>query len=432
MPGRSVPGNRFDLLDGVAPERAPSVSVVVVHYRQQRELDRTLAALVRQTHPADRLEIVVVDDGSPEPPKVPDGVRLVRQEDDGFRLAAARNLGVRESTGDVLCFLDADTVPEPSYVERITRLPALLPEAVTVGRRRHAALDGHPTEAPIEQIGPLSELPEPGWLIDEYRRSRNLLDADHRSYRFMIGAVIACSRWLFERTGGFDESFRAYGGEDWEWAHRAWLEAAIFAHEPEAVAWHDGAEWSSRDVASDRARKNDETLRLAGRIPVTGSRGWAVRSGVADVLVRLLSAPSDAAAYVCVDSVLAALPSAQVVVPDDVLRVFADDDRVLGADDPKLTPRPRVVIDLPTPMRVRRGSTELVAATDEVGCGDLGRVELSTEAGVAAVVRSRRGDLRSDRWGDGLFRTERRGAPWLREVPEDPGLAAYLGGWDGD
>ena len=42
---------------------------------------------------------VVVDDGSPAPPVVPDGVRLLRQDDRGFRAAAARNLGARHARG---------------------------------------------------------------------------------------------------------------------------------------------------------------------------------------------------------------------------------------------------------------------------------------------------------------------------------------------
>ncbi len=158
--GTSVPGNRWDLAPAGAPRR--TVSVVVAHYEQQAELDRTLAALQRQTRPPD--EVVVADDGSRKAPVVPDGVRLVRQDDDGFRLAAVRNLGVAASTGDVLVLLDADTTPEPSFVERMVALPEALPEALVVGRRRHADL-----------AGTGEELPEPEWLRTAYADTRDLL-----------------------------------------------------------------------------------------------------------------------------------------------------------------------------------------------------------------------------------------------------------------
>ncbi|MET0589903.1 MAG: glycosyltransferase [Naasia sp.] len=430
--GRSVPGNRWDLLEGERPDEPPLVSVIVAHYQQQAELDRTLAALQRQTHPADRLEVIVVDDGSPDAPAVPRGVRLLRQEDDGFRLSAARNLGVSASTGSILCFLDADTAPEPDYVERMVRLPSLLPEAVTVGRRKHARLDGVPADVAIERVAPTIELPEPQWLLDEYSRSGDLLRADHRSYRFIIGAVTACSRWFFDQVGGYDETFREYGGEDWEWAHRAWLDGAVFAHVADAVAWHDGPDWAGRDDAERRRRKNAETLRTAARIPVTGSRGYALHPPLPDVLVRLETAESPTAAYIAVDTLLAALPVATVVVPDEFAALFGD-QRVVGRSDDRLASwRPRVVIGMPVAVRLTGAGAgaELADAVEAVGTGALGTVVFETADGSAELtVASRRASLRRERWGESLFDTEHRAAPWARTITEEPGLAAYLGGW---
>ena len=420
--GRSVPGNRWDLLDGLDPERPPAVSVVVVHYRQQAELDRTLAALRRQTHPADRTEVIVVDDGSPEPPRVPAGVRLLRQADEGFRAASARNLGASAATGDVLCFLDADTVPERGYLASMARLPAIAPEAVVVGRRRHADLADLPVDAPVEEAGPAAELTEPQWLRDGYRLSRNLLDADDRSYRYVISAALACSRWFFERVGGFDETFRAYGGEDWEWAYRAWLAGAVLAHVPAAVAWHDGPDWSGRDLddPARRSRKDAETLLLADRIPVAGSRGHGLRSAGVDVVVRLGAAPSPAAAYVCVDSLLAALPAATIQVPEQFADLFAADQRVTAAAPPAA----RVVVDVPVAVRADRAAKDLREAVETVGAGTLGTVLLGPVRVDSARARARRRT-----WGTDHFETRVHADPDLVVLDADPGLAGYLGGW---
>ncbi len=46
----------------------PAVSVVVPHYRQQRQLDLLLAALEVSDPVPGGFEVVVADDGSPEPP----------------------------------------------------------------------------------------------------------------------------------------------------------------------------------------------------------------------------------------------------------------------------------------------------------------------------------------------------------------------------
>jgi GT2 family glycosyltransferase len=460
-PGRPLPGNRWDLLDGVLPAEPPSVSVVVVHYDQQAELERTLRALARQDHPADRTEVLVVDDGSPVPPRVPDGVRLLRQEDRGFRVAAARNLGAAAATHDVLVFLDADTAPEPGHLRAISRLPALAPDCVAVGRRRHADLAGAPVDAPVERLGPERELPEPAWLVDAYRRSRDLLDADDRSYRYVIGAVTACSRTLFAEAGGFDEGFSSYGGEDWEWAYRAWLAGAVLAHVPDAVAWHDGPDWSGRDAAS-RAAKNAEALRLADLVPVPGSRPRGLPSGRADVLVHAPAGNGVSAAqrFVSVDSVLAALPGAvpapgavpgsgavagsgtvpapgavrgsgAVAGPGTVAApgTPADPDAP-ATGDPRFD-RVRLDVLLDRPLHADRGTGSVAAAVERVAAEGLAELALLGADGAPLLrVVSRRARARERRWQrDDLFPRATAPAEGLTPLPDEPDLEAYLGGW---
>jgi GT2 family glycosyltransferase len=434
--GRALPANRWDLLDGEWPREAPLVSVVIIHYDQQQELDRTLAALAVQDYPADRIEIVVVDDGSPVAPTVPDGVRLVRQEDRGFRAAAARNLGARHSSGEVLCFLDADTSPEPQYVREISRLPALAPDVVTVGRRRHA--DFSDSDAPDVAEAERLSLPAPQWLDQAYRESRDLLDADNRSYRFVISAVIACSRALFEEVGGFDEAFQDYGGEDWEWAQRAWLAGGLLAHVRNAVAWHDGPDWAGREVddPAKRASKSSEMLVLSRAIPVAGSRGRAVRGPRADVVAVLETATSVAAAFICVDSLLAILPQATCVVPHDYADAFAFDDRVVTAASPlarEAVARARVVIDLDAAMRFEPPEEpvhlDLPTAVERVGGGAEGTIVFAADGG-SIRVQANRATARAARWNrDDLFTTTTVDAPWLSVLEAEPRLGPYLGGW---
>jgi GT2 family glycosyltransferase len=424
--GRTVPGNRWDLLDGQWPEEPPTVTVVVTHYEQQAELDRTLAGLARQTHPADRLEVVVVDDGSTEPPTLPDGVLLLRQEDRGFRAAAARNLGARAATGDVLCFLDADTTPEPDYVRLLTRLPALAPEAVTVGRREHADLRGCDPGAPVEEVAPPRRLEAPSWLAGAYRDTADLLHADHRSYRFVISAVLSCSRWFFDEVGGFDASLTSYGGEDWEWAVRAWDAGAVLAHEPAAVAWHDGPDWAARTSAADRLpTKNAETLALLGRHSLPAARPRALRLAPGDVEVRLGSTASTAALLVTVDALLDALPHARVRVPPGSEGLAALDDRVhvAGHGHPA-----RVVVDHAADVVVDpAGLRAALAGLDDEQLGTL--LLLDAAGRQVASVSSTRARARAGRWGrDDLFPTATRVVA-AHDVPAQPDLEAYVGGW---
>lgn len=422
-------GNRWDALDGIHPDPLPRVSVIVAHYDQPAELERTLHALAAQDYPRELIEIVVADDGSPGPVEVPDGVRLVRHEDRGFRLAAVRNLGVRASTGEVLCFLDADTAPEPGYVRALTRLPALLPEAVTVGRRRHADFSGIAPNVPVIEASAGRELAEPAWLTEEYSRSRNLLDADDRSYRFVIGAVIACSRQLFDEVEGFDESFTSYGGEDWEWAHRMWQAGAVFAHVPAAVAWHDGPEWAERE-GSGLDRANAQTLRLVSAIPVPGSAPRALWADPADLVVRLRGSHTDGALFVAVDSLLAAFPRARVVV-DRRAAALADDPRIRVAGD-GADPDARVSWDLEGPVAIL-DPTWITGVVARLGTGEVGTVDLVDAEGMPlGSLHSRRARRRAARWGvPDAFETRRLVADGIHPLRPDPRVEAWVGGWGG-
>jgi GT2 family glycosyltransferase len=429
----ALPGNRWDLLDGVQPAEPPTVSVIVAHYDQPEQLARTLHALSRQDHPADRTEILVVDDGSPTTPVVPAHVRLLRQDDRGFRLAAARNLGAAAATGDVLVFLDADTAPEPSYLRELTRLPALAPDCLTVGRRRHAELSGTPIHDPVEQLGPAHELPEPAWLTDAYRRSRDLLDADDRSYRHVIGAVTACHRTLFDTAGGFDESFTSYGGEDWEWTYRAWLAGAVLAHVPTAVAWHDGPEWSDRDDGASLAAKNAETLLLTDLIPVPGSRGRGLPTAHADTVVVPPPGASAAERFVSLDSVLATLPGAVAGAEGRCARDGLTDrgpgvDRVPGGVD-RVFDRVRIVVQLDRPLRVAGDVVrEAVRRLDAEQLGEL--TLLDPEGSRLLRIRATRAEARERRWGRAdLFPRADVVTDQVRALTEEPDLEAYLGGW---
>lgn len=83
---------------------APRFSVIVPGHGRPGPLAACLRALARQDYPADRYEVIVVDDGS-EPPLGPGDaddprVRWLRQPHAGP--AAARNAGAATARGELL------------------------------------------------------------------------------------------------------------------------------------------------------------------------------------------------------------------------------------------------------------------------------------------------------------------------------------------
>lgn len=334
---------------------APTVSVVVPYYRRADQLDRLLAGLDEQTFDARRTQVVVADDGSPEAPQpgrhdFP--VLVVRQADDGFRAAAARNLGAHAATGDVIVFLDQDCVPAPDYLERVAAA-AVDPWSLVVGHRRHAVLDGWPAQRVRAWLrghadGP-DILAEPGWLLEGYARTADLTRPDDRAYQLVISAVLSVHRELFLRVGGFDGSFRGYGGEDWELAHRALVVGADLRFLPDAVVWHDGPDLAGRPDDLTRT-KNAETLALASRLPDADVRGTGLVWHRPDVVVRLDVTRASAAGVVASVESLLAGSDAHVWLGDDTVSTevmaLVQDPRVhVGAPSDEALASARYVLD---------------------------------------------------------------------------------------
>ncbi len=334
--------------------------VVIPYFDAQQRLDLVLAALELQTWPADRFEVVVADDGSPVAPELgerPYRTTLVRQPDLGFRAAAARNLGAAAGGGDLLCFLDGDTVPDRGYV-------AAMVDAVgdgrvlAVGRRRH--VDLHGWSAPRLRAwllgdgpGP-DEHPAPQWLADGYSRTDNLTTVGDDGYRFVIGAVLAVPRSLFEAVGGFEESFTEYGGEDWELANRCWLAGADFRHVPDAVAWHDGHDFAGRSE-DHVAVKNVEGLATAPFITDPAARGVGLLWAQPDVVVRLADDGwTDAALLLTVASLLRDTDAGIWLSRERRLAPLLDDPRVhVGEPDRQTLSRCRYRVDVREPLALR-------------------------------------------------------------------------------
>src|ERR1035437_1289605 len=174
---------------------APPVSVVVPAYREELVIVRTVESLLKQVY-AGALEIIVVDDGSPDDTRevatraFRDEPRVTVLSKPNGGKASALNLGIQRARSEIVVCLDADTQFEP---ETIAELVAPL------------ARPGVGAVAGNAKVGNRVNLVT-RWQALEYVTSQNL---DRRAFALLNcitvipGAVGAWRRSVILEAGGF-------------------------------------------------------------------------------------------------------------------------------------------------------------------------------------------------------------------------------------
>jgi glycosyltransferase involved in cell wall biosynthesis len=173
------------------------ISCIVPAYNCEQHLEEALASVLAQDWRP--LEVIVVDDGSTDctlsiARAVAEGaqeVRVLSQENGGP--SVARNTGISEATGELVCFLDADDIWHPEKLrlqaERFRANPAL---DHCVHHIQNFWDDDLAGEA------------------EAYR--------DHARGKPVAGYVTPClmvRRRAFERIGVFDSSLKHGDSADW-------------------------------------------------------------------------------------------------------------------------------------------------------------------------------------------------------------------------
>jgi glycosyltransferase involved in cell wall biosynthesis len=113
------------------------VSVIIPTYNRKNSVLRALASLERQTYPASRFEVIVVDDGSTDGTEhltwntLPFRVRYYRQENAGA--GEARNTGACQSSAEILLFMDDDIVATPGMLENLIQTISVTDQVIVLG-----------------------------------------------------------------------------------------------------------------------------------------------------------------------------------------------------------------------------------------------------------------------------------------------------------
>jgi len=225
------------------PSNGAQLSVVVPTYNRAPLLRRTLVSLVQQRNPPP-FEVIVADDGSADDSEQVVAalrdrltIRYGYQEDRGYRVAMARNMGAAMARAPILVFLDSGTLAGPDLLAGHLRRhcehrpapgsPARGPAVIgyTYGYQLYDSTPGL-----AEALARMS----PEQVYERYHTDRSFQDSRHEQlakvdfdlstlklpWMFFWSMNISVHAGDYAAVGGFDERFRDWGAEDVELGYR--------------------------------------------------------------------------------------------------------------------------------------------------------------------------------------------------------------------
>lgn len=190
-------------LDAVKAAAFPFVSIIIPVRDDPDNLKECVKSLEKLDYPADRREIIVIDDGSKDAVSIP-GIHVLRN-DVSKGPAACRNAGAALAGGEILAFLDADCMAGENW------LSGLVPFFKAVGVNAVGGdVDGYYHKS----------------FLDRYENAfsslnmgkRLMMEGKSASTLYAPTANLLVSRGAFKTVGGFNEEMHI--GEDVDFCWR--------------------------------------------------------------------------------------------------------------------------------------------------------------------------------------------------------------------
>lgn len=230
----------------------PKFSVVITVYHDLVRLENTLKGWANQTNKD--FEVIVVNDGGDDfldlygiVPKIlraanisnfVDGTTLKpKNGKQVFRLAQARNVGLRESSGQYCIISDCDTIPHPTVVETFNKY--VRDDRVLIGVRKRIPINLVP------KIPETKDLETLVGSIDERLSNKitsvlfNRLKDRADGWDLCWGCLFCAPLNKMKELGGFDEKFVGWGAEDTDMAERLVRGVGCLTYSlPEAFVYH--------------------------------------------------------------------------------------------------------------------------------------------------------------------------------------------------
>lgn len=205
-----------------------SVSIIIPNLHSPI-IDRVLSAIKTQEFDLSQVEVLVVGLDGPGLVQT-DGLTRMISTRVPVPPGIARNIGVQQAKGEILCFLDADCIPQRTWL-RVLLSRYQDPDVHIVG-------------------GGVAFPPKNYWnLADNIATFYPYLYTSPAGTRDQLPALnLSLRREVWEVVGPFDERYPRPAGEDADWTTRARLAGYTLYFEPRAVVIHHSARVSFKDL----------------------------------------------------------------------------------------------------------------------------------------------------------------------------------------
>lgn len=220
----------YKYVSRVLSETMKKISVIITTYNRPEKVLKTIRCVSDQNIPIEDYEIIVVDNGSKKPVKLPDNLRqtdcrIVRFETNQER-CRSRTAGAEEAKAELILFSDDDLIFKPNFVEEHLKAHqewAHIDKFIAIGR----------------QILPPEHLSEPGVAFRQKLEFSGMPTGRElvKQPNFATAANMSIRRELYLSLGGFDDAM--IGIEDQDLAMRHTADGGKIAYLPEAFGIHD-------------------------------------------------------------------------------------------------------------------------------------------------------------------------------------------------
>jgi GT2 family glycosyltransferase len=225
----------------------PLVSFVIPVRNDARRLQRCLESIRNAEYPADRIELIVADNGSTDESAaiaVSLGARVLSLPD--RRVAEIRNLAAQASCGEVIAFVDADHEIVSGWV----------PSAIETLQREGVAAVGDQYHAP----------PHGTWVQRQYDRLRSR-STGVRDTSWLPSGNLAVWRRVFDAVDGFDAGLETC--EDVEFCKRLRASGARVVSDQRLVSTHFGDPATLARLFMSELWRGRDNIRVTLRRPLT-------------------------------------------------------------------------------------------------------------------------------------------------------------------